>query len=97
VPSRGESALAGSPARSKLLRRRSEEPAVTDKEVCFVKPEGAESPICMFDPAGGQRHADSMGLGSAHGAAVRREASANIRLPFPRDPSPLRPKAQRQT
>ena len=59
--------MAGSPATSELLSRRSEAPVVADKERFIMDPEGAESPSGRFDPAGGQRRADSAGLGCPAG------------------------------
>ena len=44
-----------SPAGSSMLSRRSEAPVVADKDGCLVDREVAESPMCMFDPAGGPR------------------------------------------
>ena len=70
VPSRGEPAVVLSPAGSKLLSRRPVALVVADKSGFIVDPEGAKSPICMFDPAGGLVGADSWGLGCPAGVSL---------------------------
>ena len=63
VPSRGESAVLRSPARSKLLSALLSGPVVTDHRRCIVEPAAGEGLKCKFDPAGGLDGADSWGLG----------------------------------
>ena len=74
VPSPGESALAESPARSKLLSRRSAGRRFSDCSRFVVEPVVAEAPSGMFDPAGGRRGADSRRLA----------CPARVNLPWPR-------------
>ena len=80
VPSRGESALVVSPARSKLLSRRSTGRAPGDCWRFVVELVVAEVPSGMFDPAGGRGGADSAGLG----------CPAGVNLPRPEPPAPSR-------
>ena len=63
VPSRGESAVLRSPARSKLLRPRVPGPVAADHRRCIVEPATAVGLRCMLDPAGGREGAGSWGLG----------------------------------
>ena len=53
-----------------MLSRRSRAPVVADTECCLVDREVVESPMCMFDPAGGPRGADSRGMGGPAGSSM---------------------------
>ena len=76
-PSRGESVLHRSPARSELLSRRSAGPVASENERSTIGPVVADAQNRRFDPSGGLGRADS----GAPRPAARRRCRGTARTP----------------